>query len=173
VYSFPNTVLPLIGGSMLDVFGTNGAMFTFLVLISLGQAIFALGVQRRVFWLSIVGRAVFGLGGESLSVAQSTLLAQWFEGKEMATAMGVNLSVSRLGSVANSLGNSHIARKVGVANALYIGFLMCCFSLVMTVLLILVDRYAAAQHRAAVASSGRIENLMDVASDEENLPPGV
>ena len=50
----------------------------------------------------LVGRVVFGLGGESMSVAQSAIVSSWFKGKELAFALGVNLSVSRLGSVLNS-----------------------------------------------------------------------
>lgn len=50
----------------------------------------------------LVGRVVFGLGGESMSVAQSAIVSVWFKGKELAFALGINLSVSRLGSVLNS-----------------------------------------------------------------------
>eukprot|EP00962_Isochrysis_galbana_P002962 scaffold826_cov65-Isochrysis_galbana.AAC.1 len=46
----------------------------------------------------LLGRAVFGLGGESISVAQSSVTAEWFRGKELALASGITLSVSRLGS---------------------------------------------------------------------------
>ena len=31
-----------------------------------------------------IGRAVFGLGGESLSVAKNAIIAKWFVGKELA-----------------------------------------------------------------------------------------
>ena len=34
-----------------------------------------------VMW---IGRVVFGFGGESLSVAQSAMIAKWFVGKELA-----------------------------------------------------------------------------------------
>jgi nitrate/nitrite transporter NarK len=41
------------------------------------------------------------LGGESLSVAQSSIVSIWFRGKELAMALGLNMSFSRLGSVVN------------------------------------------------------------------------
>jgi hypothetical protein len=44
---------------------------------------------------------VFGLGGESVSVAQSAITARWFKGAEVATAFGIALSFSRIGSAAN------------------------------------------------------------------------
>ena len=32
----------------------------------------------------LVGRAIFGLGGESLSVAQSAFVTRWFQNRELA-----------------------------------------------------------------------------------------
>jgi MFS family permease len=60
------------------------------------------GGYYKKYWLMLVGRVVFGLGGESMSVAQSAIVSMWFKGKELAFALGINLSVSRLGSVLNS-----------------------------------------------------------------------
>ena len=51
----------------------------------------------------LAGRVLFGLGGESMSVAQSAIVSQWFKGKELAMALGLNLSISRLGSVINGI----------------------------------------------------------------------
>lgn len=48
-----------------------------------------------------LGRAIFGMGGESLSVAQSAIIAKWFSGKELALALGLNLALARVGSVVN------------------------------------------------------------------------
>lgn len=67
--------------------------------------------------MALFGRAVFGLGGESLSVASSALLAIWFKNREMALAMGINLTVSRLGSVANNNISSRINESLGVSAA--------------------------------------------------------
>jgi MFS family permease len=45
------------------------------------------------------GRLVFGLGAESLIVAVTTAIAKWFRGKELSFAFGINLMVSRAGSL--------------------------------------------------------------------------
>jgi MFS family permease len=56
--------------------------------ITLGQAIFAIGMtlsEPSMRWpVMYVGRIIFGFGGESLSVAQSAIIAKWFVGKELA-----------------------------------------------------------------------------------------
>jgi MFS family permease len=51
------------------------------------------------YWVFLMGRVIFGLGGESMSVAQSAFVSIWFKGKELAFAFGVNISIARLGSV--------------------------------------------------------------------------
>ena len=51
----------------------------------------------------MLGRFIFGLGGECMSVAQSAIISNWFKGKELSFAFGLNLSVSRLGSVLNGI----------------------------------------------------------------------
>ena len=74
-------------------------LFSSLVLA--GQCVFALAVDLRNYPLALVGRFILGLGGESLSVAQSALISNWFISRNMALTFGLRLSVSRLGSVAN------------------------------------------------------------------------
>jgi MFS family permease len=125
VYSFPNMLLPLFGGTQqpvaflsffsicvltwpldspgffVDKFGTNITLFVFCSLITAGQVLFAFGVSIKSYTVMVMGRILFGLGGESQGVAQTTLVALWFGEKELALALGINLSISRLGSVWN------------------------------------------------------------------------
>ena len=49
----------------------------FCSLVLAGQTVFAIGVQSRQYWLAVTGRFIFGLGGESLTVAQNTFCARW------------------------------------------------------------------------------------------------
>ena len=80
VYSFPNCVLPFFGGLVSDRLGVRLTGVVFMALILLGQIITAVGTTLKdadtawyVMWL---GRTVFGLGGESLSVAQSAFVGE-------------------------------------------------------------------------------------------------
>jgi len=50
--------------------------FTLFLLV--GQFFFALGGVYKSFPLMLLGRAIYGLGGENMSVAQSSLVAEWF-----------------------------------------------------------------------------------------------
>lgn len=44
----------------------------------MGQLFFALGGVYKSFPLMLLGRTIYGLGGENMSVAQSSLVAEWF-----------------------------------------------------------------------------------------------
>ena len=101
VYSFPNFILPLFGGYLIDFIGIRIGTTLFSSLVLAGQCVFALAVDLRNYPLALVGRFIFGLGGESLCVAQDTIISNWFMKRNMALTLGVKLSVSRLGSVAN------------------------------------------------------------------------
>jgi hypothetical protein len=73
-----------------------------------------------------------GFGGESISVATSTLNNEWFRGKELALSFGINLAVSRLGSVVNDFVSPKVANEYGVNQAVWLGVGMNFMSVIMT-----------------------------------------
>jgi MFS family permease len=87
----------LIGGIVIDRIGTKRAITCFAVLCFLGAALTA---ARGNPGMMIAGRAVLGLGGESLVVAATTAVAKWFKGKELSFAFGIKITIARLMSVA-------------------------------------------------------------------------
>ena len=95
IYSFPNIIMVLVGGIIIDRIGTRKSVFIFTFLIMLGAIITAITGE---ILLMATGRLVFGLGAESMIVAITTVIARWFKGKELSFAFGLNLTVARLGS---------------------------------------------------------------------------
>ncbi|XP_054569652.1 major facilitator superfamily domain-containing protein 1 isoform X3 [Eptesicus fuscus] len=101
-YSWPNVVLCFLGGFLIDrVFGIRWGTIIFSCFVCIGQVIFALGGIFNAFWLMEFGRFVFGIGGESLAVAQNTYAVSWFKGKELNLVFGLQLSMARIGSTVN------------------------------------------------------------------------
>lgn len=95
IYSFPNIIMVLVGGLIIDRIGTRSSVVIFTALILLGAIVTALTGN---LWLMVSGRLLFGLGAESMIVAVTTIIARWFKGKELSFAFGLNLTVARLGS---------------------------------------------------------------------------
>jgi MFS family permease len=96
IYSIPNVVMVLIGGYIVDRIGTRRAIFIFGTLCFLGAVLTCLS---SVLAVMASGRLVFGLGAESLIVAVTTAVAKWFRGKELSFAFGINLMISRAGTL--------------------------------------------------------------------------
>lgn len=88
----------LLGGMIIDRIGTQRAIPCFAIIICLGAALTAASGHPATM---IAGRALLGLGGESLVVAATTVIAQWFKGKELSFAFGVKITIARLASVAS------------------------------------------------------------------------
>ncbi|HSK09865.1 MAG TPA: MFS transporter [Vicinamibacterales bacterium] len=122
IYSFPNIVMVLIGGIIIDRIGTKRSTLLFGVVCFAGAAVtawpgvgpfaplaaavrglgavFGFEVESDVLASMVAGRLIFGLGAESLIVAVTTAVARWFRGKELSFAFGMNLTIARLGSFA-------------------------------------------------------------------------
>ena len=95
IYSFPNIVMVLVGGIIIDRIGVKKATLLFGVLCFVGAVVTAVSGSLAAM---ATGRLIFGLGAESLIVSVTTAIAKWFKGKELSFAFGVNLTIARLGS---------------------------------------------------------------------------
>lgn len=96
-YSVSAILTLLIGGLVIDRIGTKKALTGFALICLLGAAFTAARGQPGMM---IAGRAMLGLGGESMIVAATTVLAKWFKGKELSFAFGIKIMISRMSSVA-------------------------------------------------------------------------
>lgn len=141
IYSFPNVILPFFGGYLVDMMGVRIGIFIFSLFVTAGQAIFAFGVSIKSYPVALLGRGIFGCGGESQNVAQSAIVSNWFSGKELSMALGMNVSISRLGSVLNDVLEPALFEATGtVILGLWVGFGLCCASLVCGVFLGAIDK---------------------------------
>eukprot|EP01083_Nonionella_stella_P225519 801681_1 len=146
VYSFPNIVLPLFGGALVDKIGAKAALLIFLCFITTGQALFTFAAYIRSYPFMILSRVVYGLGGESLGISQFSLLALYFEGDKMAFAMGLSLSLGRLGSVLNDFATLKIYKiHNSIPQALGAGFLLLCICLFTAIIITSLDKCIATQ----------------------------
>jgi len=95
-YSVAAIIIVFFGGMLYDKLGPRRASLLFCSLVLLGATIVALANSK---WELYAGRFIFGAGSESLIVVQSAIISRWFKGKEMALALGIALTVSRVGTL--------------------------------------------------------------------------
>jgi MFS family permease len=95
IYSLPNIVMVLIGGIIVDRFGTRLSTLVFALIAFVGAVVTAMS---PAFPVMAAGRLIFGLGTESMIVAITVAIGQWFVGRQLGFAFGVNLSIARAGS---------------------------------------------------------------------------
>lgn len=56
-------------------------------MVTLSQLIVAIGGWIRVFWVMLLGRALFGVASENLIIAQNVIITSWFKGNELSTVL--------------------------------------------------------------------------------------
>ncbi|KAJ3201156.1 hypothetical protein HDU82_008315 [Entophlyctis luteolus] len=91
-YSLPNTLLPLLGGIIVDgrADGSRRILLACSALNFAGQMLVMVGVAMKSISMTLFGRLIFGIGGESVAVAAAVILARWFEGGDLVFAMALS-----------------------------------------------------------------------------------
>jgi hypothetical protein len=105
-----------------------------------GQTLF--GLNSQVFWASI-GFAIFAIGVEVAGITVSKIIVKWFKGKELATAMGMEMAMARIGT-ALALGFSvPIAKATGVVDVsrpVLVALIGLCIGLISFIVYIMMDK---------------------------------
>ncbi len=89
LFLFPGTLIALPGGALGRRFSSQRIALTGLALMVLGALVIA---RSESFPMACLGRLLSGTGGIFLNLFLAKMVADWFTGKEIATAMGVMLT---------------------------------------------------------------------------------
>lgn len=57
----------------------------------------------------LIGRIIFGLGGEIININQNCIIIKWFKKNELSFPLGLAITANRLGSVLNDIASPRIA----------------------------------------------------------------
>ena len=100
----------ILGGLILDKMGVRFTGLASASLMVIGAVIkyyaistpaladtLIIGINGQVMIASL-GFAVFGVGCEVSGITVSKIIVKWFKGKEMATAMGLQVALARIGT---------------------------------------------------------------------------
>ena len=89
IVSLPNLVFPFIGWMLNVRFGIALMYVIYAAFIMIGQLVLALGFQYRCIMPMILGRMIFGLGFQMMSICRNQMLIHWFYKGEVGICFGI------------------------------------------------------------------------------------
>ncbi len=129
-----------VGATVLMVVGTAIKYWAVSTDALIGQTLF--GLNAQVLWASI-GFATFAVGIEVAGITVSKIIVKWFKGKELATAMGMEMAMARIGT-AMALGFSiPIAKATGVIDVsrpVLVALIGLCIGLISFLVYVVMDK---------------------------------
>jgi len=111
IYSLPNIVLIVVGGLLVDRFGTSRMLLITSALCSAGAALTALSPG---FAGMAGGRLLFGIGAETMNIAVLAAIGRYFAGGNVAFPMALCIAAGRLGSFSADMSPSWLASSYDV-----------------------------------------------------------
>ena len=175
----------ILAGIILDKMGVRFTGTLSASLMVIGAAIKYIGISEwfganemvwlNSWWTTMPGSAkmamfgfmIFGCGCEMAGTTVSKVLAKWFKGKEMALAMGLEMSIARIGVFAAMLFSPMISRAFAVdgVHSVTAPFLFSALLLVVGLLNYLVFTVMDARYDKQLVALG--EATEEKSSDEE------
>lgn len=153
-YSFLNifALMLIWGGLILDKFGirftgklstilmVGGTALEYYAFTSLeGHTEMIFGYRLDVF-IASAGYSIFGVGAEVAGITVTKIIAKWFKGKELATAMGLQVALARIGSMAGYAVAIPMARAFGLSTPLFWGLVVLVGGLIAFFIFAVLDK---------------------------------
>lgn len=113
--------------------------------------------------LASLGFAIYGVGAEITGVTVTKIIVKWFSGKEMAFAMGFQVSFARLGTAAAFSVSLPIAKSMGaVSYPILFGLIALCIGLIIFLVYCVMDK----KEDVSIKELGETS---EIASEEDNF----
>ena len=151
-FTWPNIILCLIGGIVIDMFLGLSRGFILVTLLSLlGEIIFVVGAFVDNFLVMLTGRFILGSGIGTLLNVINAYQATWFLGKEISFAMSLGTSTCRLAGAIGLIvpqviyDSFHFISNPNyrLGASLMVGVLAMILSLICCVMIILLGKRGA------------------------------
>ncbi|KYQ99837.1 major facilitator superfamily domain-containing protein 1 [Tieghemostelium lacteum] len=141
VYSFPNIVLVVIGGYLVDSYlGIRLGLLIFAGLVTIGEIIFAISANARSFWLAILGRIIYGVGGETLYIISFSYVSVWFFGRnDFALAFATVNTIGRLAGAVDLNITTKIADHTSIPFSIWFGASLCILSFISCLVMVYLE----------------------------------
>ena len=115
-------------------------MTVFMVLIITGVTMVSTGVYNSSIILMLLGRVIYGLGGDSLLVSQWGYITEFFTKNEIGVAFAIKNLFVKLAEKANVDFNPDFFLKLGIFATFNMAAILCWVGLGSRALLLLVEK---------------------------------
>lgn len=143
----------IIGGIILDKMGVRftGKLATIIMVVGAAIKYWAisthsldgkelLGINAQVV-IAGLGYATFGVGVETAGITVSKIIVRWFKGKELALAMGLEMSTARIGTTLALVSSIPLAEALhGVSKPVLICLIMLCIGVISFFVFTIMDK---------------------------------
>lgn len=106
VYTVLYTALPAVGGILVDKIGHRIMLIALSLVVFVGMIVqscsYYSNAEKVDIPMLLLGRIIFVLGAESLTVCTFTVIAEWFLRTELALALAIHMTVLRVGMALGS-----------------------------------------------------------------------
>ena len=164
-YSISNTIVPLFSGPFFGKFGKWRGVTIIALVITVGISIVWLGVLiggNAGYSVLVLGRTIYGLGGESVFVGVDILVTKWFQGAEIGFAYGLIQAAGQAGSFTCLYSvpslvdywGGDLDNQVGVNNCFLLSLVLSCCAFAALGLARLIEKTAYGKKGASIKGMG-------------------
>ena len=140
----------MVGGTALEYYAMTGLAGADATLFGINEIF---GYKTGVF-VAFAGYSIFGVGAEVAGITVSKIIAKWFKGKELATAMGVQVALARIGSQAGYAVAIPLARAFGISTPVLLGLVLLLGGMIAFFIFAVMDKKLDKQMEAAAIAAG-------------------
>jgi nitrate/nitrite transporter NarK len=160
----------IIGGIILDKKGVRFTGILSALVMVFGVGVCWIGLVsgfpvRTQVWIAAIGFAFFGTGVEVAGITVSKVIVKWFKGKELATAMGLQLAGARMGTAVGLAVAMPVALKYGAAAVAFLGLVLLVMGTIAFILYCGMDKKLEAsepQLEATKEDAFRLSDITDI-----------
>ena len=107
--------------------------------------------------VAAIGFGLFGVGCDITGITVSKVVTKWFTGYELASAMGIQVAMARLGTASAISMSPVIANAFGLSAPLLAGTLLLLMGFVMFIVYIFMDKHFDKKHAITAEASADSE----------------
>lgn len=159
----PGIFLPFVAGRVTDCWDGPSCLLMLSTTCLAGALVSAMGVQQEAWSIIIFGRFIFGLGFESLFVANQAFLATCFEPDRLGMALGVSSAASYAGYLLSFILSPTVANRTTVAGSFWFAALVKSVGTLAAI--VLYWQYHACTQKQSTMRCGSKEG----ASEKQNI----